>query len=139
MESIRETWNRIPTEDEVRRKAESGWKPAAIIWERPGRDDGREVEVPHGLKVAADGMHLEENSNEHEVRMTAMELIVQDKRLSLIAEELNRSGSRTREGYTWNPASVFELLPRLIEAGPQIFSSEDWVNRRKRISAVLQR
>jgi hypothetical protein len=139
MESVREAWQGIPTDIEVQRKADLGWRPAAIIWERAGASDAPEVEVPYGLKVAADGVHLEENQREHAVLMTAMELIVQDQRLSLIADQLNRSGSRTREGHAWNPASVFELLPRLIEAGPRIFSSLEWVNRRKSISAILQR
>jgi hypothetical protein len=37
----------------------------------------------------------------------------------------------TREGLKWNPVSVFKMLPRLIEAGPKIFSSEEWQQRRR--------
>jgi len=66
-----------------------------------------------------------------------MELVVQDQRLSQIATELNNQGFRTRNGFLWNPASVFELLPRLIEAGPRIFTSDEWVERRKRLSQLL--
>jgi hypothetical protein len=32
---------------------------------------------------------------------------------------------------------VFELLPRLIEAGPRIFTSEEWIERRKRLGQLL--
>jgi hypothetical protein len=138
MESIREEWRGIPTDADVKRKEESGWRPVAIVWERPGADYLREVDVPYGLKVAPDGVHLEENADEHEVLMSTMELIVQDRPLSAVAMELNRKGWRTRAGFAWNPASVFELLPRLIEAGPRIFTSDEWVERRRRLGMALQ-
>ena len=53
--------------------------------------------------------------------LLALELIVQDFRLSQVATELNRRQYRTRAGTQWNAASVFELLPRLIDVGPRIF------------------
>jgi hypothetical protein len=32
--------------------------------------------------------------------------------------------------------AVFKVLPRVIEAGPKILSSEEWVSRRKQIARV---
>jgi hypothetical protein len=87
--------------------------------------------VPYGLKVAADGVHLEREPGEHEVLMHTLEFIVQDLPLSRVAVELNRLGYRTRSGAQWNAATVFELLPRLIETGPRLFTSEEWIRRRR--------
>lgn len=94
--------------------------------------------VPYGLKVADDHIHLEREPREHEVLMLTLELIVQDFGLSKVAEELNLRGYLTRKGYPWNAANVFELLPRLIEAGPKIFTSEEWVRRRNSIFSSIR-
>jgi hypothetical protein len=140
VERIREDWKGLLTQDEIRRKAETGWRPVAVVWEREAGEKQflREVDVPYGLKVAPDAQHLEENPDEHQVLMLTMECIVQDHRLSQVAAELNQRGFRTRAGFAWNPASVFELLPRLIEAGPRIFTSDEWVERRRRLGLALQ-
>jgi hypothetical protein len=63
-----------------------------------------------------------------------MELIVQEGSYAHIADEINRRGLRTREGEKWTPLSVFEMLPRLIEVGPQLFQSAEWRNRRQHIA-----
>jgi hypothetical protein len=141
VERIREPFQGPLSEEQLKTKAQSGWKPVAIIWEREldsaSSEFVREVDVPYGYKVAADTVHLEVNSQENAVLVLCMELIVQDRRLSQIAAELNQQGFRTRNGFLWNPASVFELLPRLIEAGPRIFTSEEWIERRKRLGQLL--
>jgi hypothetical protein len=62
-----------------------------------------------------------------------MDLIVQDAPLSLVAEELNRKGFRTRAGANWTPGSVFDMLPRLIQVGPRIFSSTEWTARTRHL------
>ena len=66
-----------------------------------------------------------------------MELIVQDYSITLVASELNKRGLRTRSGGLWTPVSVFNLLPRLIEVGPHIFSSDDWEARRERLMKMV--
>lgn len=141
VERIREDLQGPLTDEEIRRKAQSGWKPVAVVWERSVDADApvysREVDVPYGYKVAPDAIHLEVNKQENDVLLLTMELIVQDQRLSHIAAKLNERGYRTRSGFLWNPASVFELLPRLIEAGPRIFTSEEWIERRKRLGQLL--
>lgn len=124
--------------DELKQRTEQGWRPVAIEWERelPAEhpDSGEPVEgVPFGLKVAGDCTRLEENPEEQEVLLTMMELTIQDGPYSGIADELNRRGYRTREGYKWTSVSVFQMLPRLIEVGPRIFSTAEWHQRRERL------
>src|SRR5207247_8198208 len=87
----------------------------------------REEDPPYGLRVAADGVHLEENTAELEVLLVMMEGIVQDHRLSQISEDLNHRDFRTRTGSMWTPTAVFTLLPRLIDVGPHMFASEEWI------------
>jgi len=88
------------------------------------------------LRIADDCSRLEENPDEMQVLMLMMELIVQDESLYKVADELNRRGLPTREGFEWNPVSVFNLLPRLIEVGPRIFSTEEWEARRRSLFRV---
>src|SRR6476619_5459053 len=87
-------------------------------------------EIPYGLRVASDCSRLEEDPQERAVLVQMMELIVQDYSITLVASELNKRGLHTRSGGPWTPVSVFNMLPRLIEVGPHIFSSDDWDRER---------
>jgi Recombinase len=121
--------------DQIDRYQKEGWHPVAVEWERelpPASVQPATEGPPFGLRVAGDCATLEENPTESEVLSTMMELIIQDGPYSFIAEELNRRGYLTRQGGKWSAVSVFEMLPRLIEAGPRIFSSADWHQRRQR-------
>jgi hypothetical protein len=69
--------------------------------------------------------------------MLMLELIVQDRTLSQVAAELNARGFRTRRGMEWGPASVFNMLPRMIEVGPNVFSQTEWATRRGRLLRVV--
>jgi hypothetical protein len=121
--------------DELQTKLAEGWKPVAIEWERQLTEAVPATrpapEVPFGLRVSGDCAHLEEDPKEREVLFQIMELTIQDGPYSGIAEELNRLGFRTRDGSRWTPVSVFQMLPRLIEAGPSILGSEEWRQRRR--------
>ena len=86
--------------------------------------------MPYGLQVAEDFLHLKDNPEELRVLMLMMELIVLDHSISRVADELNQQGYRTRRGTKWSAVSVFNMLPRLIESGPRIFTSEEWVAKR---------
>jgi hypothetical protein len=124
--------------EELQRRLEEGWKPVAIEWEREVAVEVKTLtapapEVPFGLQVSGDCAHLEDNATEREVLFQIMELTIQDGPYSGIADELNRRGYRTRQGKKWTPVSVFQMLPRLIEAGPGILNSEEWQRRRQRI------
>jgi hypothetical protein len=46
---------------------------------------------------------------------------------------LNRKRFRTRAGANWTPGSVFDMLPRLIQVGPRIFSSTEWSARTRHL------
>jgi hypothetical protein len=72
-------------------------------------------------------------TEEMEFLLSMMELIIQDISLTKVAEELNRKGFRTRKGAEVGPVAVFNMLPRLIEVTPRIFSSEEWAERRNRL------
>jgi hypothetical protein len=115
-----------------RRRAE-GWRPVAIEWERVDSPDGRGglEEVPYGLRVAGDHVHLEEDSTEVEAMMTILEGVVGDQSMSHIAAELNRRGSTMRNGMPWTQCAVFDLLPRLIDFGPRLFNRDEWIERRR--------
>jgi hypothetical protein len=130
-----------PTLEYLSKMNSSGWKLVALEWEResdsPKGDlpepDLREIEVPYGLQISEDGWHLTENAAENRVLMSAINMIVDDAPMSGVADELNRQGFRTRRGAKWTAAAVFDLLPRMIEAGPTIFTKEEWAHRRSRV------
>jgi hypothetical protein len=65
--------------------------------------------------------------------LVMLEQIVLDKPLTEIAEILNQRGYRTRHNLKWTPGTVFDMLPRLIEVGARVFSSEEWAVRRGRL------
>ena len=138
VERIREVVTGAVDLEYVRQKTEAGWKLVAMEWRReiPGDETQEAVfmeEIPYGLRVAPDCSRLEEDPQERGVLVQMMELIVQDYSITLVATELNKRGLRTRSGGLWTPVSVFNMLPRLIEVGPNIFSSDDWEARRERL------
>ena len=142
IERIREVVTGSVDLDYMRQKTEAGWKLVALEWRREieGEDIAEQViveEIPYGLRVAADCSRLEEDPAERGVLMQMMELIVQDYSVTLAAAELNKRGLRTRDGGYWTPVSVFNMLPRLIEVGPRIFSSDDWERRRERLLKMV--
>jgi len=126
--------------DQLQQKLNEGWKPVAIEWERQiagGTPPATAApEVPYGLRVSGDCAHLEDDSHEREVLFQIMELTIQDGPYSGIAAELNRRGFRRRDGSLWTSISVFQMLPRLIEAGPSILTSEEWRLRRERTKSI---
>jgi hypothetical protein len=142
VERIREVVTGSVDLDYVRQKTEAGWKLVAMEWRREiAGDDAQEAviveDIPYGLRVAPDCSRLEEDSQERNVLVQMMELIVQDYSITLVASELNKRGLRTRSGGFWTPVSIFNMLPRLIEVGPNIFSSDDWEARRERLLKMV--
>jgi hypothetical protein len=138
LQRVREVPSAPLSQDYVSEKAKEGWKLTAVEWEREVEEPATQPgplteEVPYGLRVSADCSHLEENAPEKQALILMMDLIVQDAPLSLVAEELNRKGFRTRAGANWTPGSVFDMLPRLIQVGPRIFSSGEWTARTRHL------
>jgi hypothetical protein len=137
-ERIRQTASGQLTWDEIQKLQNQGWRLIALEWERDvpageiraGEEHDQE-DLPFGLRIAPDCSTIIEDSSENEALLAMMELIIQDGPYSSVAEELNRRGYRTREGSKWTPVSVFEMLPRLIDAGPRILSSENWYRRKQ--------
>lgn len=142
IERIREAVTGPTDTEHMRQKTEAGWRLVALEWQReiPGEDAEPETliqDIPYGLRVAHDCMHLEEDPNEKNALVTMMDLIVREDPFSQVARALNNQGFRTRNGSLWTPVSVFNMLPRLIEVGPRIFSSEEWQERKDRLMRTL--
>jgi hypothetical protein len=142
-ERIRETIAGLPTLDHLLERKETGWHLVALEWEREAADgplgESQNVveEIPYGLKVAEDCSGLVENSFEKQVIITALDMIVEDCPLSKIADELNRRGLKTRDDKPWTPSALFVLLPRMIQVGPRLFTSDEWSSRRQRLPRVV--
>ena len=49
-----------------------------------------------------------------------LELVREEGPFSRIADTLNTQGFRTRRGTKWTEVDVFNLLPRLIDAAPDL-------------------
>ena len=139
-EKVREHMTGIPPEQYFQVRQSAGWKLVAVEWERVSGAERATTteEVPFGLRVAADCVHLQYEPGEMAVLMLMMELIIQEFPFSRIAAELNQQGYKTRGGENWNEVAVFNLLPRLIEVGPHMFNSNEWVVRREKLQKLMR-
>ena len=125
VERVREAVSDLPSAEQIGRRQREGWKLVAVEWEREAQA-GRtaawpKADVPYGLRIADDCAHLEAEPTEREALALMLELIGLDQTLTEIAAELNRRGFRTRGGLPWSQVAVFNLLPRLIDAAPEIW------------------
>jgi hypothetical protein len=145
LERIRESLEGSLDAEYLKQREKAGWRLVGVEWEREAEATAataeREADVskhieepPFGVRVGGDCEHLEENPQEMQFLLSMMELIIQDISLTKVAEELTRKGYRTRKGAEWGPVAVFNMLPRLIELTPRIFATEEWVERRKRLT-----
>lgn len=137
---MREVISASPTLEYLAQMHASGWRLVILEWEKETENEApdalaRVEEVPYGMQVADDHCHLVESPAEMRVLMAAVNFIVDDLSMSQVAEEMNLAGFRTRKGTRWTASNVFDLLPRMIEAGPRIFSRDDWNSRRRRLPA----
>jgi hypothetical protein len=112
-----------------------GWKLHVIEWEQEEQLEALESAsspegVPYGLEVVSGALHLKQNPHEIAVLLTILEMIVRDESVPLIANELNQRNFRTRAGGSWSAPAVFDLLPRVIEMGPTLLRSQEWISRR---------
>jgi Recombinase len=138
---LRDVLSKSPTLEYLNHMNSSGWKLVALEWEResdsptsdPPEQTLQEIEVPYGMQISQDGWHLVENAAENRILVLAIDMIVDDSPMSGVADELNRQGFRTRRDSKWTAGAVFDLLPRMIEAGPRIFTTEEWARRRPRV------
>jgi hypothetical protein len=126
--------------DYFQQRLAAGWKLKAIEWERADGEDASSTPaekdlLPYGLGLVPETASLQPKTEEAEVLQTILELIVVEKGVSHIAAELNARGYAKRDGKPWTSTAVFNLLPRLIEAAPDILKSEDWQLRRGRAAS----
>jgi hypothetical protein len=126
-EKLRDALTRSPTFEYLNQMNAAGWRLVAMEWERdaPGEPDAAPAhleEIPYGMQVAADGCSLVENAAESRILSEAARLLVEDMPVSRIAAELNSTGYRTRRAALWTPTDVFNLVPRMIDAGPRLFT-----------------
>jgi hypothetical protein len=140
---IREPLTGSPTLEYLNERMGAGWKLVALEWEKPAElgvaaiEEKSAEEIPYGLQVSADCLRLVENPAERQIIILALDMIVEDCPLSKVADELNRRGHRMRDGQIWTPGALFNLLPRMIEVGPRLFVSEEWMHRRQRLPRVV--
>ena len=117
----------------VNQRQEAGWRMVAVVWERetetPAAADV--AEPPYGTRVARDCHHIEENPDEMDVLRVIMRMVIQEKPLSKITDELNAGGHRTRAGNVWTVAEVFQLMPALVDRGPRMFADPGWPATRR--------
>jgi hypothetical protein len=136
MERVRESVAGLPKPEYFSSKAQAGWTLVGLEWERESPQEaaspGRLHEVPYGFRIAPDCRHLEENEEESRALTVMLEVIVRDRPLSQVADELNRRGFRNRQNTPWSPVDIFNLLPRLVERGPAIFASAEWIALKQR-------
>ena len=123
----------------------AGWQLVSIEWRRelPDQEAPREgvfgEDIPYGLRISEDCMRLEVHPRENQTLMLMMDLLGQDFSYASIVSDLNEKGFRMRNGGPWNRVAVFNMMPRLIEVGPRLFSSDEWRKREKRLSQVKRR
>ncbi len=135
LERVRECVSGLPDAGYFAEKTRAGWSLIALEWERPSEEERAPTqlhEVPFGFRIAPDCVHLEDEPDEKRALTVMMEVITEDRPLSQVAAELNRRGFRTRQDAKWTPLEVFNLLPRLVETGPAIFASAEWVALKSR-------
>jgi Recombinase len=124
----------------IRRRTAAGWQMVSIEWRRELPDSEAPPEgafgedVPYGLRISDDCQRLEVDPGENRVLLLMMDLLTQDFSYSSIVSDLNEKGFRTRDGRPWSRISVFNMMPRLIEVGPRLFSSTEWEKRRVKLA-----
>lgn len=127
----------------IAQRTAAGWKLVSLEWRRelPASEAPTEgafnEDIPYGLRISDDCQRLELDTRENQALMLMMELLVQDFPFSNIASDLNEKGFRMRDEKRWSPVAVFQMVPRLIEVGPRLFSSDEWETRRQKFARMM--
>jgi hypothetical protein len=145
IDRMRERVTILPTSSYLSKMHDAGWTLVALEWERevetssvpePEQPLTASEEIPFGLRIGSDCLHLEDDPLEMQTLRFLAEMIVQDISFTSMADALNVREYRTRDGHPWNAADVFKLTPRLIEVAPRILSGAEWESRKKQLSRV---
>jgi hypothetical protein len=143
-ERVRDVLSGPFSPDIIDHRTSAGWQMVSIEWRRELPDseapsDGAFAEeIPYGLRISDDCKRLEVHEGENQILLLMMDLLAQDFSYSAIVSDLNEKGFRQRNGRPWTRIAVFNMMPRLIEVGPRIFSSEEWEKRRLRLSRARE-
>jgi hypothetical protein len=143
-ERIRDVISGPLSPEVIRQRTTAGWQMVSIEWRRelPELEAPTEgafnEDIPYGLRISDDCKRLEVDPKENKVLMLMMELLGQDFSYSSIVSDLNEKGYRMRDGRPWNRVAVFNMMPRLIEVGPRLFSSEEWKRLRQGVSRLAE-
>ncbi len=143
VERIRDMITQPLLEEIVRQRTAAGWHLVSLEWRRELPDSETPTEgafpedIPYGLRISEDCKRLEIDPNEQQALLQMMEMLVQDFSFSSIASDLNEKGFRTRDGKRWNPVAIFNMIPRLIDVGPRLFSTEEWEKRREKFARMI--
>ena len=144
IDRIREKVAIPPTSVYLSKMHDAGWRLVALEWEReiefsgapePPVEAGAE-EIPFGLRIASDCRHLEDDPLETQTLKFLAEMVLQDVSFRGMADALNAREYRTRDGHPWSAASVFKLIPRLIEIAPRLLTGSEWESRKKQLTHV---
>jgi hypothetical protein len=136
-ERIRDVMSGPFSPEVIQQRTAAGWQMMSIEWRRelPAGEAPTEGafddDIPYGLRISEDCTRLEVEPRENQTLMLMMELLGQDFSYSSIVSDLNEKGFRMRDGKPWNRVAVFNMMPRLIEAGPRLFSSDEWKRLRQ--------
>jgi hypothetical protein len=136
-ERIRDVISEPFSPEVIQQRTAAGWQMVSIDWRRELPEGESPTEgafsddIPYGLRISEDCQRLEVDPNENRTLMLMMELLGQDFSYSSIVSDLNEKGFRMRDGKPWDRIAVFNMMPRLIEAGPRMFSSEEWKRLRQ--------
>jgi hypothetical protein len=136
-ERIRDVISGPFSPDVIKQRTAAGWQLVSIEWRRELPDAEAPTEgafsedIPYGLRISDDCQRLEVEPTENQALMLMMDLLGQDFSYAHIVSDLNEKGFRTRDGKPWSRVAVFNMMPRLIEVGPRLFSSEDWKTHQK--------
>ena len=131
-ERVRDSLTGPITDDYLQERVRAGWKPVLLEWERQIAGEQHEpprarVGTPYGLRVADDCLNLEQDPAESSVLALPLDLVREEGPFSRIADALNTQGFRTRRGTKWTEVDVFKLLPRLIDAAPDLRRAQERV------------
>ena len=124
----------------IRQRTAVGWQLVSLEWRRELPESEASTpgaisdDIPYGLRISDDCQRLEVDPVENRTLMLMMALLVQDFPYSAVVSDLNEKGLRMRDGRPWTQVAVFNMTPRLIEVGPRLFSTEDWVRARQRFA-----
>jgi hypothetical protein len=142
VERIRDMITQPLLEEIVRQRTAAGWHLVSLEWRRElpeaeaPTDGAFPEDIPYGLRISEDCKRLEIDPNENQALLQMMEMLVQDFPFSAIVSDLNEKGFRTRDGRRWSPVAIFNMIPRLIDVGPRLFSTEEWEVRRQKFARM---